>query len=39
MKKYIISENQLKKVIDKLITEEKQINEIKNKRRIKKTKK
>lgn len=36
MKKYIITETQMKKIIDRLVYEEKQINESKNKKMVKK---
>lgn len=36
MKKYIVTENQLKKIINNLVVEEKQINEIRDKRKVKK---
>lgn len=38
MKKYIVTENQLKKIIDNLVVEEKQLTEIRDKRKVKRTK-
>ena len=38
MKKYIVTEDQVKKIIDKLLTEEKELTNLRESKRIKKAK-